>query len=57
MAVPEVASRQRWPGARLALLAGEKELGGAGLCPGFECFRGSTWLDTMQLGCPAWRCC
>ena len=57
MAVPEVASRQRWLGARLALLAGEKELGGAGLCPGFECFRGSTWLDTMQLGCPAWRCC
>src|SRR5262249_26558341 len=34
MAVPEVASRRRWPGAGLALLAGEKEPGGAGLCPG-----------------------
>jgi len=34
MAVPEVASRQRWLGARLALLAGEKQLGGAGRCPG-----------------------
>jgi hypothetical protein len=22
-----------------------------------ECFRGCTWLDTMQPGCPAWRCC
>jgi len=32
MAVPEVASRQRWLGARLALLAGEKQLGGAGRC-------------------------
>jgi hypothetical protein len=34
MAVPQVASRQRWLGARLALLAGEKQLGGAGRCPG-----------------------